>query len=1571
MCPDRWSRRYGARVVRAAHNAGVRRDLGEVRTEDARAKPARGAPVSAPTGLPPNSAAEVLSLQRTHGNAAVTLLMRDPTPEATATPRTDRDNVSAAAETIADYFINAPTAQKRERVLSTLLLNHDRAAELRSTYQASWHRDLNADLASLPAADAVRALDSLDYGELRPMSKVLIALGGAGTDTTTLWRVLKECNRAAPAGQGIARFETMWSAVVGSLPAGVFDSFRSQSLAAALDDDLNGYELVKAHATLAYGDLRPIDKVYIAMVQAGTDEALLFEGLARLNPDTVEAAFRDYEFRGVAFSDNAASIWDALDSELSGEDYRHALALVGREPNPEYGYLFGSAEKTRRLGGDQRLVALVRAAVHGLGTNLDLIMTSVDEATGPERTELRRQVEDPADPLGLRGFFGDLSGGELARLRAKLGIRETAQDAAGAVTDTQLADPTVQLLRAAGGVDSDTVYDTLKLSAGGTWARFKAEMDRRGVFYDYVAANTSAAETAYVLGTVFNPSLDERLLFCFGTVSDDEDYLFHLLGNVASNADKRRLAGDAGWMDRFRGNLSGSELARVLTLLKPSDLTPAENARWVAQAVERERSGFFDLFSSTGEAVADENRELQAGTQLAGLDGVVSPEERRLLEARGARTEGALQDYAAARDEFANTASMIANVAVGVIVAALTGGAAGPIVLAQLARAAAAMAVAKVLTEKVIRGDRFDVLGADGAAAFATGAVEGVMNISAGLAAKGVVGSGLDAVGLSAQAASGSLFRGAARTGLLAITEGGIAGGSTSMVDTMARDETWRQGILTGLERVVENTAAGAGTGAAMALSLHAALGGLRALVGTPGESLPLAHTDNPLVRLVLAGDEGAVRRLVEKMERWEVGIRQLQGGTGLGADLSQDVRDGLVAKLVAHREAIVQQLQQHFEAAPIGSASRTPGSDIDLNVRGDDAGAKLLGAEQYMDSAYPGWRIKYRMGMLIDAGRIGSAEDAIAGLPADAQARVRARVTLETATLIWARRLHLAGGTERAAMEASAPPGVDAARARQLAGLDDGGRLQVRNQALLEGDRLTAQLREATDPAVRQQLAEQVTFQQMLANAMDDEAYLSGGGVKGFALGQPLDNAYEQYQALLDQIGMIDHIVREAGGVLTAARSYELYKYVNRICSVFEQAGIRDERLPFFKNWSEHIYRVDREATAGGVRPGGALPPSDQFLLDNYTRFSEMVEQHGEELSRRATTAPEGGALPPTGVPQLLRLPRPTTNDGATGATSPAVPTRVAGDEAALLRRLTQSRRTLEEEIAGTAERDAEGNLLSPAQRAAAERALADIRAKPFRELTPADLMVSSTVQQVLFDAAGAAVERMKAFAHDMLGGADAEIISLRKREDLRGFVDGILGKCARKEYPILGQMDDIIRGRLNITDGPQVARAAEAMRQQSRYPVVQVIEPRVTDAGVVRYPRYHIIVQDPETGLTHEWQIGTRATTALYETRGIEIPAELQAAAGRLGKHFNADLHDIEYDIFQAFNRRDPGTAAELGIPAFLTRVAEASHRSAAGAADTGLGTDIATLHGEASRLLQELVRRRGPDYVAEMFH
>lgn len=1388
----------------------------------------------------PVSGLDVLALQRQAGNRAASAILRPPPrPPARAETgastlqrvpgATTREGVSGAAETIADYFINAQTTVKRALMLRALLLNHDRAAELRAAYQTSWARTLDADLATLGGADALRALDSLDYGELRVMSKVLIALAGAGTDVATLFRVLRDANHCAPAGTGIGRFETMWQAVVGHLPAGLFDDFHSGTLADQLDDDLDGYELVKAHAVLAYGDLRPIDKIYLATVQAGTDEALLFEGLARCNPASVEADFTAYEFRGIALSDNATSIWDTLDSELSGEDYIRALALVDREPNPEYGVFFGSSEKTRRLGGNQRLVALVRAAVGGLGTNVDLIMSSIDEATEPERAVLKQQVEDPSDPLGLAGWFGDLGAAELSRLKAKLGVTESGGDAAGVVDPSTLADPTVVLLRGMGGVDLGTVFDTLKKSSGSIWLRFKQQYDANGAFTHYVDRNTLAVEKAHLLTIVFATDLDTRIHSCFGIFTDDEEYLFHLLEYFASNADRRRIVTDPGLMNLFRGSLSSAEMSKALILLKPTDLTPQENARWISQAVARERSGFFDFLTATGEALEDENRELQAGAQLGLLDASLSPEERALLEARSGRVEGALEAYTAARDEFANTASMIANVAVSVIIGALTGGAAGPALVAQLARAAAAMAVAKVLTEKVIRGDRFDIIGADGAVAFATGAVEGVMNVAGGLAAKNVLAGGLETVGLSAQAASGSLFRGAARTGLLTATEGGLAGGSTSFVDTLARDETWREGIITGLERVAGSTATGAATGAGMALSIHGALGGIRALRGAVNERLPLGHPDNPLPSLVLAGDQAAVRRLVDRLGQWETGIRDLQAGTGTGSALPAATREALVAKLVAHRQSIVEHVAGQFDGATNRAASTEPGSDVDLNLRGDNAGRNLIAAEQYLDSAYGDWRVKYRMSLLVDAGRIGSVEQVLADLPEAVKAQVRARVSQRTTALIFSRRLRFATDAERVAMLAEPPAGVDVAEAQRLSALGDGARTQLRNSALQRGDELAAELRAATDPTLRQQLAEQVTFQQMLANTMDDEAYLSGGGVKGFAVGRTLTNAFEQYEAVLDQIGMMAHAVDKAKGVLGAARSYELFKYINRICVVFEAAGVSDERLPFFKNWSEHVYQVDRDATGALDRPGGATPlrpgvdvgvprtaPSDDFLLQNYQRFGEMVEQRGGELGRRTRGEPPAGDGPAAAGPgssQLLRLPRPTTADGAAPGTSPALPSTLSGDGSALMTRLLGTRRTIEQEIGAQAD--------FPAQRAAAQQVLDEVLAKPFRELTPADLRLSSQLQGRLFDAAGGAVERMKTMARTLLGGVQADVISIRKREDLAGFVAGILDKCDRKGYGRIAQMDDIIRGRLDIADGAAVERVAAAMRTQAQFPM------------------------------------------------------------------------------------------------------------------------------------------------------
>jgi hypothetical protein len=331
--------------------------------------------------------------------------------------------------------------------------------------------------------------------------------------------------------------------------------------------------------------------------------------------------------------------------------------------------------------------------------------------------------------------------------------------------------------------------------------------------------------------------------------------------------------------------------------------------------------------------------------------------------------------------------------------------------------------------------------------------------------------------------------------------------------------------------------------------------------------------------------DQASARTFISGMERWEAGIQALKDGTGFASDLAPGVREQLVRRLQVHRQNVVTLLGEHFDAHPVASASTDALSDVDLSVRGDQAGANLMAAEAFLDGRYPGWREQYRLALMIDAGRIGTYAEAMEGLAPDARAAIQARVTREAETLTIARRLRNTESADREALLRELPAGTDVRRVRELAELGDDARKAQRDNALHEGDKLLARMRQATDPAERAQLAEQVTYHQMLANAMGDDAYISPGGVRRFVQGGALRDPHEQFQAAADQIEMAAHTVHEAGGVLEAMRRYEMFKYIRRFCDVVEAAGIDDPQLPFFKNWSETVYRLDRVATRDAAR--------------------------------------------------------------------------------------------------------------------------------------------------------------------------------------------------------------------------------------------------------------------------------------------------------------------------------------------------------------------------------------------------
>lgn len=260
-----------------------------------------------------------------------------------------------------------------------------------------------------------------------------------------------------------------------------------------------------------------------------------------------------------------------------------------------------------------------------------------------------------------------------------------------------------------------------------------------------------------------------------------------------------------------------------------------------------------------------------------------------------------------------------------------------------------------------------------------------------------------------------------------------------------------------------------------------------------------------------------------------------------------------------------------------------------------------------------------------------------------------------------------------------------------------------------------------------------------------------------------------------------------------------------------------------------------------------------------------------------------------------------------------------------------------------------------------------AELMAKPLSEITPAEFAASEALQNRLFNMAQGVQARQQALADRILaklGIKGGSARSILKRPDLESFAKGVLEKTERKGYERVSTMDDIVRGRFDLPDEKSVNAVVRALKEETE--VSQIVAPRPG------YPRYHVIVRDAETGLTHEWQVGTEALSKLYETPGISIPEQLAEAAAQLGKKFKPDLHDVEYDLFQAINKGDPVLASQYGIPEFIRKVAQASEKAGAqGAAFKDVLQTTAALQSDASSILARLVEGKGAEWVAQFFH
>jgi hypothetical protein len=257
-----------------------------------------------------------------------------------------------------------------------------------------------------------------------------------------------------------------------------------------------------------------------------------------------------------------------------------------------------------------------------------------------------------------------------------------------------------------------------------------------------------------------------------------------------------------------------------------------------------------------------------------------------------------------------------------------------------------------------------------------------------------------------------------------------------------------------------------------------------------------------------------------------------------------------------------------------------------------------------------------------------------------------------------------------------------------------------------------------------------------------------------------------------------------------------------------------------------------------------------------------------------------------------------------------------------------------------------------------------------------------SKKVKEPLFRAA----QWMRAAQQSLAQGILAELglppdaaYTILKRDTIEAFTDGVLGKMHRNKYDKVLRMDDMARGRFNLATGADVKRVVEALEKQDLFKVKndkpgqqgKAEGPKEREKVEMGYPRYHAIMKDPVTGLTFEWQIGTKRTTEFFELPGIEL-GKLTLKEG-----MTPNIHDIEYDIFKYLQESDkPGyadLAKELGIPEYRKKVAQYAAKTFEGntVPEAEFRQSLAEFHKEASTILANLIERKGVEFVQDFFH
>jgi hypothetical protein len=254
--------------------------------------------------------------------------------------------------------------------------------------------------------------------------------------------------------------------------------------------------------------------------------------------------------------------------------------------------------------------------------------------------------------------------------------------------------------------------------------------------------------------------------------------------------------------------------------------------------------------------------------------------------------------------------------------------------------------------------------------------------------------------------------------------------------------------------------------------------------------------------------------------------------------------------------------------------------------------------------------------------------------------------------------------------------------------------------------------------------------------------------------------------------------------------------------------------------------------------------------------------------------------------------------------------------------------------------------------------------------------------LQEDIFAKAISLRDRQQALGDKILADAkitDGKVKAVLKRNTVEEFVSAVVTKCLKYEWTSISQMDDMVRGRFDLASWEDVEAVKDALKTQTEFPLHKpVTDPRrrVTVDGKdigFGYPRYHIILEDPATGLTYEWQVGTEVTTKIFENTGIELHG-LELKPG-----MKANIHDIEYVIFKGIydlgekgNQEMKELAERTGVKAFRDKFdIFAAESGSMGNKLPNWQERLKEMHAEASEVLKKLINEKGYDFIKSFYH